>query len=200
MSSLRLYRFFDNDGNIKYFYAEDIYIKSENKDLEEFSADLVSTLEALKSAIRHYTSVVIAQDIAARDLLTKLVAGSIVWVEDATGDDTVTSGGAAYLVKVINGVRTWIKLTESESLDITIDWSHLNGTPMSSPEEIDDAVYQRHSHQNKAILDDVESYKDYLSFNSKVLSGTTGIDIRESEDSNNGFKSKVCISVEAVES
>lgn len=93
---------------------------------------------------------VIVANIAARNALapTRTVH---VFVEDATGDATVASGGATYLYKTANS--SWIKLSESESLDVVLNWSAIVGRPSSSPAQIDSAVGNSHTHTNKTQLD-----------------------------------------------
>lgn len=75
--------------------------------------------------------------IAARDASnpTQTVFGYVI---DATGDPTVNSGGATYIYRVDNS--TWIKVSESESMDLVLSWANITGKPASSPAEIDNAV------------------------------------------------------------
>lgn len=74
-----------------------------------------------------------------------------VLVKDATGDATVASGSATYLYDTANTV--WIKVSESESLDIVLNWASIQGKPTSSPASIDSAVANSHTHSNKTQLD-----------------------------------------------
>ena len=39
-------------------------------------------------------------------------------------DNTVASGGATYLYNPAVGYTSWIKISEAESLDVVVDWSH----------------------------------------------------------------------------
>lgn len=94
------------------------------------------------------TSVV--ADITARDALTP-AEGDQVLVTDASGDATVTSGAATY---VYNGTA-WVKISEAESMDITLNWSDIVGKPTSSAAAIDTAVTNSHTHANKTQLDKV---------------------------------------------
>lgn len=55
----------------------------------------------------------VVADIAARDALSNLQSGDIVYVTDASADATVTSGAATYLY---NG-SAWVKLIDAEGLD-----------------------------------------------------------------------------------
>lgn len=79
----------------------------------------------------------IAADITTRDALT-LTRNTIVVVIDASADPTVTSGSAQYLYRSVND--DFIKLSEFESLDLTISWGDISGRPSASPANIDNAV------------------------------------------------------------
>lgn len=92
----------------------------------------------------------IVPTITARNALTPTKA-VYVYVENATGDPTVTSGGATYLYKTSNS--SWIKTSEAESMDVAVTWASLTGKPASTPAQIDAAVAASHSHTNKTQLD-----------------------------------------------
>lgn len=98
--------------------------------------------------------VLLAADITARDALS-LSANATVYVQDASADATVDSGGAFYFWD--NAGTQWIKLAEFESMDVTINWSDITGAPSSTPAAIDQAVTDSHTHANKAILDGITS-------------------------------------------
>ena len=88
-------------------------------------------------------------NIAERDDLTP--AGVVqVYVNDATADPTVVSGGAFYLYRP--STSTWKKTGEDESLDLILQWSSIDGRPASSPAAIDGAVNASHSHANLTQL------------------------------------------------
>lgn len=111
--------------------------------------DIQSMIDATVSAANQ---IQILADITARDALSP--TGSwYVYVKDATGDSTVATGGATYLWDT--GTSTWVKISESESLDISLTWDALQGKPASSVANIDDAVTKRHSHSNKTELDKI---------------------------------------------
>jgi hypothetical protein len=92
----------------------------------------------------------IVNNIAARDALLPLSAAKWVYVIDATGDATVTAGGATYLYNP--GTTSWVKASESESMDLVLSWANLTGKPASAVADIDDAVTKRHTHANAAEL------------------------------------------------
>lgn len=64
-------------------------------------------------------------DIAARNALSNLSVGDRVFVTDATGDATVSTGWAIY---VYRGVGTWTKMAESEGLDVVVGGADLGYT------------------------------------------------------------------------
>jgi hypothetical protein len=92
----------------------------------------------------------IVADIAARNALTP-TRSVYCFVENATADTTVSSGGATYLYKPSGS--TWIKTSEAESMDVTVSWASLTGKPTSTPAQIDAAVSNSHTHANKTQLD-----------------------------------------------
>lgn len=100
------------------------------------------------------TELIIVVDIAARDALT-LTSTRYVYVKDATGDTTVTSGGATYLYDPNGTPSHWIKVSEAESLDVQVTWAALEGKPTSTPAQIDAAVAATHTHANKTQLDKI---------------------------------------------
>jgi len=96
--------------------------------------------------------VLLATDIAARDALT-LTRNTLVLVQDASADGTVSSGSALYFYD--NAGDTYYKVAEFESLDVQLTWANITGKPNSSPASIDQAVSDSHSHSNKAVLDGI---------------------------------------------
>ena len=70
------------------------------------------------------TGAKVVADIPTRDALTP-EEGQIVYVKDATGDASVTSGGASYIYDGTN----WIKISEFESLDVVLDWANIQNKP-----------------------------------------------------------------------
>ena len=104
----------------------------------------------IDSSLANFNQTVIVADITERNALV-LTKNTPVWVLDATGDTTVASGAALYLFNVANS--TFIKLSEAESMDVTLNWASIQNKPTSAVADIDDAVARKHSHSNKATLD-----------------------------------------------
>ena len=102
-------------------------------------------------------------DITARNALNP-TANIQVFVIDASDDTTVTSGGATYIYRL--STTSWIKISESESLDLVLSWANLTGKPSSSVTDIDNAVSLRHTHANKSELDKIgEDVNGNLTYN-----------------------------------
>jgi hypothetical protein len=109
----------------------------------------------IQAAVANATELLIVADIPARDALT-LTATRYVFVKDATGDTSVTSGGATYLYDPSAAVGArWIKVSEAESLDVQLTWAGIEGKPTSTVAQIDAAVAATHTHANKTQLDKV---------------------------------------------
>lgn len=67
----------------------------------------------------------VVDTIAARDAITDKFENLRVYVKDASADPSVTSGGADYLY---DGT-SWIKTSESESLDLILSWDNITDKP-----------------------------------------------------------------------
>lgn len=95
---------------------------------------------------------VIVDDIAARDAITPENAQT-AYVVDASADATVTSGGALYIWR--ESTTSWIKMSEAESLDISLTWTAISGRPTSTPAQIDATVAASHGHSNLTELNNI---------------------------------------------
>jgi len=111
------------------------------------SDDIQAMIDAAVAGVQ--TGIEIVADIAARNALTP-TNGKYVLVLDATGDPTVTTGAASYVWRA--ATSQWIKLTEYESMDMTITWAMIQGGPTSAPSAIDAAVANSHTHANMTQL------------------------------------------------
>lgn len=118
--------------------------------------------QLIDQALTGLNSTEIVANIAARNALV-LNRNAVVYVIDATGDNTVTAGAASYLFN--NANDTWIKLTEFESLDAAVSWTSVSGRPTSLPGAIDLAVTNSHTHANKSTLDLVTDVGGVLFYN-----------------------------------
>lgn len=94
----------------------------------------------------------VVDTIAERDGLSP-DSNILALVTDASDDPTVSSGAATYVYR--NSTSEWKKVSESESMDVVLNWSNLQGKPSSSVSDIDDAVSKRHSHTNRSQLDKI---------------------------------------------
>lgn len=67
-------------------------------------------------------------DIAARNALANITTGDIVYVVDATGDATVTTGWAVYMWQG----AAWSKISEQEGIDVVAGGTDLSYTTSPS--------------------------------------------------------------------
>ncbi len=108
----------------------------------------------------------VVSDITARDALdtSEIVMAIVI---DATDDNTVSSGSALYAYN--NTSSVWIKLSEVESMDLVLSWSNLEDKPTSTVEAIDDAVTKAHTHDNIAVLDQLDVSDGQLIYNGAIV-------------------------------
>lgn len=128
----------------------DIYLtNSDATDVRHIltKADISSLIT---TSLQSYSFIEVVADITARNALnpTKNIAALVL---NATGDITVAAGSAMYVWVQAN--TAWTKISEFESLDLTLTWASITGKPTSSVANIDDAVAKRHTHANTAVLD-----------------------------------------------
>lgn len=109
----------------------------------------------IANAVKGLNDVKVVADIVARDALTAQLTTDgdtqQVLVLDATGDATVTTGAATYIFD--GALATWHKISEAESLDLSLTWESITGRPAATAAQIDAAVAAAHSHANLADLD-----------------------------------------------
>ncbi len=101
-------------------------------------------------AVTAFSNMEVVADITARDAIS-LTRNALVLVLDASGDVSVAAGAATYVYDLAN--TAWVKISEFESLDVTLQWTNIQGRPTSSSAAIDDAVAKAHVHANKAQID-----------------------------------------------
>jgi hypothetical protein len=139
-----------NDGSI----ARHVITKAEVQNL-------------INTAIQGINYVQYASDITERNALA-LATNTMVYVADATGDPTVSSGAALYFYK--SDTNTFIKVAEYESMDLTINWDSIQGKPNSTVSAIDAAVANSHVHNNKTQLDKIDQDSDgNLTYNGNYI-------------------------------
>jgi hypothetical protein len=95
----------------------------------------------------------LVDDIAERDAIATPFDGQTALVFDASADATVTSGSATYVYR--QSTTAWVKISESESMDLTLSWANITGRPTSAVADIDDAVSKRHTHANMTQLNQI---------------------------------------------
>lgn len=117
-------------------------------------------LAGVTAGVSAATALRVVADVTARDALAPTVT-TLALVLDATADTTVLAGAATY---VWDGAA-WTKISEHESLDVTLTWAAIVGAPTSLVADIDDAVTKRHAHANLATLDLLSELDGKLQYN-----------------------------------
>lgn len=138
--------------------------------VEVFDDALVASM--ISDAISSATNLAInyVADIAARDALT-IAANAMVYVADATGDNTVTSGGALYFYN--SATDAFVKVAEYESMDVVLDWDNIQNKPTSTVSQIDQAVTDSHTHSNKSTLDLISATGGFLYYDGSKVDTVT---------------------------
>ena len=126
-------------------------------------ADLVNGKVPISQIPNEVKEVRFANTIAERNAMTGLFVGLTVIVVDATADPTVSSGSAWY---VYTGYG-WAKTAESESMDVVLEWANIQGKPTAFPPET-------HTHNEYAVLSDIESLQNSLNNKADVNHTHTG--------------------------
>lgn len=113
------------------------------------------------------SNIVMVANIVARNAITAAY-NALVYVQDATADPAVKSGGALYFYQYLT--KAFTKMCEFESMDVILSWSNVLNKPTSTVAAIDDAVAKAHSHTNKAVLDKLtEDVSGALAYSGKKL-------------------------------
>jgi len=73
-------------------------------------------------------------DITARNAITNLYDNKLVFVINAVGDTTVTSGWAMYIYN--STTLVWTKIVDGESLDVQLIWDNVANKPTVFPPEM----------------------------------------------------------------
>lgn len=127
---------------------------------------IVNTVDVqamIDAAVSGLGGLAIVDDIAARNALNP-TSNAMVVVLDASADPTVNSGSALYAYRLSN--TSWIKLSEYESLDLTLAWTSISGRPSSTPGQIDAAVANSHTHANLTQLNLIDQDGDgHMTYN-----------------------------------
>ena len=127
----------------------------------------------ISTALSGFNSVKVVATINDRDALV-LERSTLVLVLDAASDETVINGAALYVYDFDNSM--FHKVSEFESLDVVLSWENIQNGPMSSVEDIDDAVNLRHQHTNLSTLNKLgETGDGFLEFNGEPVGAYVAI-------------------------
>lgn len=123
----------------------------------------VDVQDMIDTSVASQTQLEVVTDITARNALTP-TRNMTVLVLNATGDATVASGAATYVYRL--STTSWTKISEAESMDLSITWASITGKPTSAVIDIDDAVTKRHTHANLTQLNKIgEDVNGNLTYN-----------------------------------
>jgi hypothetical protein len=164
----------DADGT----YATIVAVESHEGDDVRHKTDLdniklsnlpedANSIFATKDELAGKTRTFFFDDINHRDTETAILdlgpddSGVMCWVRDPSADTAnIPSGNnapAQYLwTEVAPDVFGWEFLFQAGESDLVINWEDINGAPDSTPAEIDQAVEDSHTHDNKAVLDGLD--------------------------------------------
>lgn len=130
----------------------DVYVSGNNGALRHLPT-LSEINTKIGTAVSNLQPLAVA-NIEARDAL-QLKYNNLVLVLDATGDSSVKQGAAMYFYTVPeteDGTGTWTKVSEWESMDLSMDWDSIKNKPESTVQAIDEAVNKTHTHANSDVL------------------------------------------------
>ena len=174
MAIVRIGHLYDTSGNVLSIKSSEVFDANTKKFLSDFITETATKFTNVMTAITSKAPVLRAATITERNNL-EVVSNQLVWVLDATGDSSVKRGAALYLSNVSNGVTTYDKIAEVESLDLVVNWADIQNKPVSTTDNIDDAVSKRHEHTNKSTVDKLSDSNGTLLYNGSAISGVTGI-------------------------
>jgi hypothetical protein len=132
-------------------YVE-VYMTGSDPAVVKRVVNTVDVQAMIDAAVSGLGGLSIVADISARNALNP-TSNVMVVVLDASADATVNAGSALYAYQL--ATTSWIKLSEYESLDVTLEWTNIVGRPSSSAAQIDAAVANNHTHANLTQLNQI---------------------------------------------
>lgn len=126
--------------------------------------------EDIEEALAGNQSVFIFENIAQKNAEVPLV-DAIGYVKDTTGDPEVNGTSAFYVYQLATGLWT---LATSSGGETEVSWEQITGGPTASPEAIDQAVADSHTHLNQDVLDKLSvSEENTLMYDGELVSPVT---------------------------
>lgn len=203
MSNLYLAKLFKSDDTQIALRSTEVYDVATKKYLSAFISDTNTSIAGLQAALTGHSKTSVVADITARDALTGVNTGDLCWAKNASADSTVSSGAACYIAEVSGdpATVTWTKVAEAESMDVVLNWADIQDKPSSTVSAIDQAVTNSHTHSNSTVLAGLsaDATSGNLVFNSKELTGETGIAIISSTSDTPSYTGQVKLLVEAFD-
>lgn len=122
----------------------------------EFVSNLINNESVKKSSIE------IVSTIEERDLL-ELDGDCCVYVHDASSDPEVLKDSALYFYKAQTQEFTLVLCSK------VTNWGDIAGAPLSSVEDIDNAVDLQHKHDNEDVISNLEDIDGSLHYKGSVV-------------------------------
>lgn len=124
-----------------------------------------------KTLFDHYSQtnkeLFVVNNISERDAIDS-EDNFLVFVLDATNDPSIGGGEALYFY--ITSLSKFVCIYQSKYIQRELDWSKLVNGPNSSGSQIDTAVRNTHTHENKNVLDGLGTVDDLLTYKGKLVS------------------------------
>ena len=118
---------------------------------------------------RSFKTVEVVPTIRERDQL-RSEKDAFVYVLDATRDETVTRGSALYLY--IKSTDFFLKVFQSEPEAPSVSWDFISARPNSTPDQIDKAVTDSHTHDNALVLNELGDDGSALLYKGKPVTSS----------------------------
>jgi hypothetical protein len=108
----------------------------------------------------------VVDTIAERDSLIDMKVGDrciILAVSDGSREGYIWDG------------TSWLKDSDTDWENVSLDWVNISGRPSSTVTDIDDAVLKKHDHTNKTVLDSLSDVDGQLQYNGTDVGSVTSV-------------------------
>lgn len=122
------------------YIPEDSINKGKANGYAPLDSNIKIPLSILPDIAKQQTYVV--ENLAERNNLSDLIMGEKCYI---------TTDSDSY---IWDGIK-WVVLAKADWENVNLEWTNINGKPDSNVIDIDDAVAQKHSHNNKSIIDTI---------------------------------------------
>lgn len=152
----------------KFGFAELVFTDKDGEQQKVIDSIEVETMMA--AMLAKSPSVEIVSDIASLNAL-ELERRAIVYVVDASADESVGAGSALYSYEPeTESYRLMFRDYKADE-NIQVKWGNILGGPTASPEAIDIAVENSHTHGNADVLNELSEVDGVLQYKGKNVAG-----------------------------